>query len=199
MNEALLVVDDPLREIRAWYDDAVKAGIPQAEAMTLATATPDGRPSLRVVLYKAGGDALRFFTNYESRKGQEMAANSRVAANFFWETLGRQIRIEGQVVRLPAEENDAYFASRPRESQMGAWASAQSREIASREELEDNLARVHARFAQGPVPRPPHWGGYRLDPDAIEFWSARPFRLHDRLLYTRAGSIGGWQVRRLSP
>jgi pyridoxamine 5'-phosphate oxidase len=196
----LAPVADPIAEVLRWYEAAVAAKIPQAEAMALATATPDGRPSLRIVLYKPGGDAIRFFTNYESRKGAELARNPHVAATFWWEPLGRQIRIEGRASRLPRAESEAYFATRPRESQLGAWASAQSRELTDRVALEAALRAVEARFGAGPVPCPQHWGGYRIDPDSIELWAARPARLHDRLRYTRGGPTGdAWACARLQP
>lgn len=195
----LAPVADPIAEILRWYEAAVAARLPQAEAMALATATPEGRPSLRIVLYKAGGDAIRFFTNYTSRKGVELAANPHVAATFWWEPLGRQIRIEGRATRLPRAESEAYFATRPRESQLGAWASAQSREIPDRAALEAALREVEARFGAGPVPCPEHWGGYRIDPDSVEFWEARPARLHDRLRYTRSSPSAAWTCARLQP
>jgi pyridoxamine 5'-phosphate oxidase len=188
---------DPIAGVLRWYDEAVAAGERQADAMALATATPDGRPSVRIVLFKAGSDAVRFFTNLHSRKARELLANPQVAATFHWQIQARQVRVEGRVTRLPDAENDAYFASRPRESQIGAWASQQSEEIASMEQLAAQVREVEARFAGGPVARPPHWGGFRIDADAVEFWEARPFRLHERVLCVRTGD--GWVTRRLSP
>ena len=150
-----------------------------------------------VLLRGVDGRGLVFYTNYESRKGRELAENPRAALLFYWEPLQRQVRIEGQVVRVPAEESDAYFARRPRDSQLGAWASAQSREIPDREALQAEMDAAAARFADRPVPRPPHWGGYRLIPEIFEFWQGRPGRLHDRFRYLRRGER--WQIRRLAP
>ncbi|HEY1378321.1 MAG TPA: pyridoxamine 5'-phosphate oxidase [Gemmataceae bacterium] len=198
LNEAD-VAADPVTQLRAWLDHAVAAGVPDATAMVLATATPDGRPSARVVLLK-GLDALglTFFTNYHSRKARELAANPRAAVTLFWPDLERQIRAEGPVAEVTAEESDAYFRTRPADSQLGAWVSDQSEVVAGgRAELERRLAELTARFAGGDVPRPPHWGGYRLQPDAVEFWQGRPGRLHDRLLY--APSAAGWRIQRLAP
>jgi pyridoxamine 5'-phosphate oxidase len=191
-------VTDPLAQLAHWYEHAVAAGLPEPEAMALATATPDGAPSVRFVLLK-GIDArgVEFYTNYESRKGRELAANPRGALAILWKPLQRQVRVEGPVERLSAEESDAYFASRARGSRLGAWASRQSAEIPDREWLEARLAEAEAEYPGEDVPRPPYWGGYVLRPDAIEFWEGRPNRLHDRELFTRAA--GGWTSRRLSP
>jgi pyridoxamine 5'-phosphate oxidase len=190
-------VTDPLEQLRHWYEHAVAAGLPEPEAMALATATPGGVPSVRFVLLK-GIDArgLEFYTNYESRKGRELEANPRAAIAILWKPLQRQVRLEGPVERLPAEESDAYFATRSRGSRLGAWASDQSRAIPSREYLDGRLAEVEARYPDD-VPRPPHWGGYVLRPEVIEFWEGRPNRLHDRTVYTR--EPGGWTAQRLSP
>jgi pyridoxamine 5'-phosphate oxidase len=190
---------DPFRQFRAWFAAAEAAGVPQPEAMTLATATPDGQPSARVVLLR-GVDArgFVFFTNYDSRKGDELRANPRAALVWFWPGPQRQVRVEGRVEVVSAAESDAYSQSRPRGSQLGAWASPQSRVVPGRGVLEESMAAVTARYEGQPVPRPPHWGGYRIVPDAVEFWQNRPNRLHDRLRYVRQGD-GGWRVERLAP
>jgi pyridoxamine 5'-phosphate oxidase len=188
---------DPLERLREWYEQAVAAGVLEPEAMALATSTPAGAPSVRFVLLK-GIDArgVAFYTNYESRKGRELAANPRAAVAILWKPLQLQVRLEGLVERLPDEESDAYFASRGRGSRLGAWASAQSTEIPDRSVLDAALADAEARFP-GEVPRPEHWGGYLLRPDLIEFWRGRPNRLHDREEFRRAD--GAWHSRRLSP
>ena len=187
----------PLARFRDWYAGAVAAGVLEPEAMALATATPDGAPSVRFVLLK-GIDArgVRFYTNYESRKGRELAANPRAALAVLWRPLQRQVRFEGAVERLTDDENDAYFATRSRGSRLGAWASAQSTEIPDREYLDARLAEADERHPHD-VPRPAYWGGYRLVPDVVEFWEGRPNRLHDReeLRLTEHG----WAARRLSP
>lgn len=191
---------DPLVQLMRWLDEARSGPLPEPGAVVLATADAQGRPSARVVLCK-GIDAsgLRFFTNQESRKGEDLAANPWGAATFYWPLPApeRQARLEGPVTRLSGEESDAYFATRPRESRIGAWASPQSRVLADRAELWRRHAEAQARFAGGPVPRPPHWGGYLLSPDTVELWIGRPHRLHDRFLYRRA--VGGWRVERLAP
>ncbi len=189
---------DPFRQFSRWFDEATRAGESEPNAMTLATATADGRPSARVVLLKgvdAGG--FQFFTNTSSRKGDELAANPRAALVFFWPTLERQVRIEGRVEELSRAESAAYFAMRPRESRIGAWASQQSRFIPSREWLERAFEEAAERFGTDEVPLPDHWGGYRVVPDLIEFWQGRENRLHDRILYQRAAD--GWNIGRLSP
>jgi pyridoxamine 5'-phosphate oxidase len=191
-------VPEPLEQVQAWYAAAVDARLPEPNAMALATATPEGVPSLRFVLLKSiDVRGLEFFTNYESRKGGELAANQAAAAALYWQPLHRQVRLEGRVEVLPAEESDAYFASRTRGSQLGAWASQQSREIPDRAWLEARVAEAEARFP-GQVPRPPFWGGYRLVPDSVELWEGREDRLHDRARFTRAPD-GGWHEVRLSP
>jgi pyridoxamine 5'-phosphate oxidase len=191
-------VSDPLDQFSAWYEHAVAAGLPEPEAMALATSTPDGLPSVRFVLLKGIDErGVEFYTNYESRKGRELIANPHAALAILWKPLQRQVRLEGPVEVLRPEESDAYFASRSRGSQLGAWASRQSEAIPDREWLENRLAEVDASYAEV-VPRPPHWGGFRLVPEAIEFWEGRPNRLHDREAFTR-GADGAWHSRRLSP
>src|SRR3954447_11248763 len=191
-------LDDPLRQFQHWYEYAVAAGLPEPEAMALATATAEGVPSVRFVLLK-GIDArgVEFFTNYESRKGRELIANPHAALAILWKPLQRQVRLEGPVEQLSPEESDAYFATRSRGSQLGAWASRQSEAIPDREWLEARLGEFEATYPDA-GPRPPHWGGFVLRPSVIEFWEGRPNRLHDREVFTR-GSDGAWHVRRLSP
>lgn len=190
---------NPFVQFRRWFADAVEAKLKDPNAMTLATATPDGAPAARVVLLKDIDDrGLVFFTNYESRKGIELAANPRAALCFFWAPLERQVRVEGRVEKVTREESEAYFRTRPRGSQLGAWASRQSAAIAGREPLEARMAELERQYPDGAeVPCPPWWGGYRVVPDAFEFWIGRPSRLHDRFRYSPAG--GGWAVARLAP
>ncbi|OJY25995.1 MAG: pyridoxamine 5'-phosphate oxidase [Myxococcales bacterium 68-20] len=189
----------PSRQIEKWLRDAIDAGHPEPTAMTLATASPDGEPAARVVLLK-GVDVrgLVFFTNYESDKGKQLEQNPRACVNLFWVLLERQIRVTGSVEKVSPEESEAYFRSRPRESQLGAWASEQSGVLEGRAALEASLAEVRARFGDGEVARPPHWGGFRLVPERVELWQGRPSRLHDRLRYARIGE-GRWKIERLAP
>ena len=190
---------DPLELIRAWFEEADAAGLFEPDAMALATASPDGMPSVRIVLLKGiDSRGLRFFTNYGSRKGRELDANPRAAVTIHWATMHRAVRAEGPVERLSAEESDAYFASRGRESRLGAWASRQGTPIPDRETLEAAFAAADARYPGDEVPRPDYWGGYRLVPDAVELWQGRPNRLHDRRHFLRTAD-GGWRSERLSP
>jgi pyridoxamine 5'-phosphate oxidase len=189
---------DPLKQFERWFAEARAGGLPAPEAMALATATPDGRPSVRMVLLKdAGAQGFDFYTHYESRKGGELEANPRAALLFHWQPLGRQVRVEGRVARIAADESEAYFVTRPLESRLAAWASPQSRTLASRDELERLYAGAKERFPGTEVPLPPHWGGFRLEPDAYEFWQHGDDRLHDRVRYTRDGAA--WRRERLAP
>jgi len=189
--------DDPLRQFQSWLDQAIKAEVPEPNAMTLATVGADGRPSTRVVLIKGVDErGLVWYTNYESRKGRELAHNPHAALQFHWVELERVVRIEGRVEFASAEESDRYYASRPLDSRIGAWASPQSQPIASRAVLVANAAKAAARHGLHP-PRPPHWGGYRLVPDRWEFWQGRRSRLHDRLCYRLED--GRWRRERLAP
>ena len=194
------IARDPIDQFAAWYDAAVAAGVPEPEAMTLSTATPTGQPSARIVLLR-GFDTrgFCFFTNYASRKGRELEANPQAALTFHWATLERQVRIEGYVERTSAAESDAYFSSRPIASRIGAWGSPQSDVIPDRATLEDVVGRfreVHA--GEATIPRPDHWGGFRVVPQRVEFWQGRPSRLHDRLRFNRDAS-GRWALERLAP
>ena len=189
---------DPFLLFAGWLAEAEATEPNDANAMTLATSTPDGSPSARMVLLKhADGEGFVFYTNLESRKGGELAANPRVALLFHWKSLRRQVRVEGTVAPVSAAEADAYFHSRARASQIGAWASAQSRPLESRFHLEKQVALYTARYAIGTVPRPPHWSGFRVRPALLEFWQDKPFRLHDRLVYNRDGDA--WRTEHLFP
>ncbi|HRP08545.1 MAG TPA: pyridoxamine 5'-phosphate oxidase [Gemmatimonadales bacterium] len=193
------VSGDPFTQFESWFRDAEAAGVPEPNAMTLATVGGDGRPSARIVLLKGvDGSGFTFFTDHRSRKGRELAGNPAVALVFHWHELARQVRITGQAHRIGDEESLAYFRSHPVGSQHGAWASEQSSEIGGRNELERRVAEVVTRFAGEAIPLPPHWGGYRVVPDTVEFWQGRPDRLHDRILYTH-NPESGWQLVRLSP
>ena len=188
---------DPLRQFERWFAEASGAGLEVPEAMALATATPDGRPSARMVLLKGADErGFAFFTSYESRKGRELAANPHAALLFHWQPLGRQVRVEGRVGRLPAEESEAYFRTRPLGSRVAAWASPQSRRLTDRAELERLYAEAATRHGDDP-PLPPNWGGFLLVPDAYEFWEHGDDRLHDRIRYER--DAAGWSRERLAP
>jgi pyridoxamine 5'-phosphate oxidase len=189
---------EPLRQFEQWFAEAREAGLAAPEAMALATATAGGRPSVRMVLLKGADErGFDFYTNYESRKGGELEANAHAALLFHWQPLGRQVRIEGQVARIPKEESEAYFRTRPLESRLAAWASPQSRPLGSRDELERLYAEAVTRFRTDEVPLPPNWGGFRLEPDSYEFWQHGDDRLHDRVRYERVD--GGWALVRLAP
>jgi len=193
-----MATDDPLARFAELFERATSGAPFDPTAVALATADAEGRPSARMVLLKGVDDrGFRFFTNYESRKGREMAMNPRAALCFYWPWIDEQVRVEGAVTKLAGDESDAYFATRDRGSQLGAWASRQSSTLASRFALLRRVAGIQARFLGGAIPRPPHWGGYLLTPDQIEFWRARRSRLHDRVLYTREESR--WRSQRLQP
>ena len=195
------LADDPVTMFRRWLADTVAAGIHEPNAMVVATVGPDGRPSTRMVLLKELDErGFVFFTNYESRKAEEIAANQAVSLLFPWQDLQRQVRVEGTATRVSQADSEAYFATRPRESQLGAWASPQSRVVTSRSALDERYGGVLAQFADlDAVPLPPHWGGFRVAPEVVEFWQGRRGRMHDRLVYRRTDDTAGWRVERLAP
>ncbi len=188
---------DPVEQFRRWFEEALSADLHEPNAMTIATATRDGRPSARVVLLKGFNErGFVFHTNYEGRKGRELEANPNCALAFYWGELERQVRIEGRATRVPDKESDAYFATRPRGSQLGAWASEQSRPVEDRTELERRLKELEEEYEGREIPRPSFWGGFRVEPERMEFWQGRENRLHDRLLYSESGG-GAWKIQRL--
>ena len=192
------VAPDPVEQLRRWFDEALAAGLHEPNAMTVATATRDGRPSARVVLLKGCDErGFVFYTNYEGRKGREIEENPRAALLFYWGELERQVRVEGTASRIPRVESDAYYAGRPLGSRLGAWASEQSRVAGGRGVLEGRVGDLEAEYEGREVPRPPFWGGYRVEPEVVEFWQGRENRLHDRIVYRRQG--GGWEIERLQP
>ncbi len=190
---------NPFIQFQIWFQQALAAQLPEPNAMTIATATPDGKPTARMVLLKDFDErGFVFFTNYNSQKGQQIAKNPQAALVFWWAELERQVRITGRVEKVSEQESDEYFQSRPFNSRLGAWASHQSEVIGSREELEQRFQQLQAKYKNQEVPRPPYWGGFRVIPSEIEFWQGRPSRLHDRLLYIRLQD-GSWKIQRLSP
>ena len=192
------VASNPIEQFAKWWNDAIESEIVEVNAMTLATSTKDGKPSARIVLLKGFEESgFIFFTNYESKKGEVISENPKAALIFFWKEIERQVRIEGTVEKISAEESDAYFFSRPEGSRIGAWASPQSKIINGRKILEDNAEKYTGEFKNS-IPRPPHWGGYRVMPQLIEFWQGRSNRLHDRIQYTKTDD-GSWKVDRLAP
>jgi pyridoxamine 5'-phosphate oxidase len=189
---------DPIIQFDRWFDEVLNAGQPDPEAMTLSTGTAEGLVSARIVLLREFDQrGFVFFTNYQSRKARELAAHPRAALTFFWSSHNRQVRIEGKVEKITRQESEEYFNTRPRGSQLGAWASPQSDEITSRNELEESMAKFERKFSNIPVPCPPFWGGYRVKPEKIEFWQGRENRLHDRILYTLRHGV--WSISRLAP
>jgi pyridoxamine 5'-phosphate oxidase len=198
MPDSTAVITDPFARFSDWMKEAWAHEPEDANAMTLATVSADGAPAARIVLLKGSDDrGFVFYTNTQSRKGEDLAANGMAALLFHWKPQGRQVRIEGHVEPVTADEADVYYASRPRISRLGAWASDQSRELPERADLERRLAEYAAKFPGETIPRPPHWSGYRVVPDRFEFWQNMPFRLHDRTVYTRAA--GGWSIGKLFP
>jgi pyridoxamine 5'-phosphate oxidase len=193
------VADNPIDQFTKWWKEAVSSDIVEVNAMTLATVSSEGIPAARIVLLKGyDKNGFVFFTNYESKKGQDLLAHPLAALVFFWKELERQVRISGRVEKVSAEESDAYFQSRPEGSRLGAWASPQSKPISSRQVIEEQLAAYQQTYHLHPIPRPPHWGGYRVVPDTIEFWQGRSSRLHDRIQYKK-DAADNWVISRLAP
>jgi len=189
---------DPMVQFGAWFENVVEANLHEPNAMTLATTSDEGRPSARTVLLKGyDGRGFVFYTNYEGRKARDLEANPACALLFYWGELERQVRVEGRASRLPGGESDAYFASRPRGSRLGAWASEQSRPVRDRSVLEERVRALEAEYEDREIPRPPFWGGYRVEPETIEFWQGRENRLHDRISYRREEGV--WRLERLQP
>lgn len=194
-----IISTDPLKQFQAWFEEAVMAQAPDPNAFTLSTVSKEGKPSSRIVLLRGFDQSgFTFYTNYNSQKGQELLNTPWASMNFFWSTLEKQIRIDGGVTKVSEELSDTYFNSRPRESQIGAWVSNQSSEIASRESLIEKEMELNEKFRDKPVPRPPHWGGYCISPMRFEFWQGRPNRLHDRIVY-KLNEAGNWSIHRLAP
>lgn len=192
------IAESPIEQFALWFRQALAADLPDANAMTLATASASGKPSARIVLLKGFDESgFRFYTNYKSRKGRELAENPHASLCFYWAELERQVRIEGSVTKLSSEDSAAYFSKRPRLSQLGAWASSQSKQVQSREALENNFEEMKERFEGEEIPLPDFWGGFVLKPRCIEFWQGRPSRLHDRIVYERGSRE--WEVKRLAP
>jgi pyridoxamine 5'-phosphate oxidase len=190
---------DPIKQFQIWFDEAIGANLPMPDAMSLATVTPDGRPTARMVLLKqVDADGFVFFTNYQSSKAKQLEINPYAALVFYWSQLDRQVRVEGRVTKTPAQESAAYFRTRPRESQIGAWASPQSEVISAREVLEQRAHELSEQYCDREIDCPAHWGGFRLAPDRIEFWKSRIGRLHDRILYELQPD-GTWTIKRLAP
>ncbi len=193
------VAPNPIDQFTRWWDDALNSEIEEVNAMTLATVTAEGFPSARIVLLKGyTEEGFVFFTNYQSHKGKELAQNPRACLVFFWKALERQVRIEGVVAKISAEESESYFQSRPVGSRIGAWASPQSTVISGREVIENNVVELEKKYANTPIPRPEHWGGYMVKPVSIEYWQGRSSRLHDRILYTAQKDLS-WKIERLAP
>ena len=197
-DDLIPAVDDPMALFETWFQDAQGSELNDPDAMSLATATPDGAPSVRMILLKGlGPDGFAFYTNKESYKGNQIAANTKAALCFHWKSIRRQVRVEGTLSEVAPSQADAYFASRSRESQIGAWASDQSRPLVERADFMDRVTEASARFEGQDVPRPPHWSGFWLSPAMIEFWLDQPHRMHDRLVYRREGT--DWKAERLYP
>ncbi len=192
------MLENPIAQFDAWMQEAIEAQLSQPNACTLATATKDGRPSARIILLKnTSADGFVFYTNYDGRKGKELQENPFAALVFLWPSLSRQVRVNGRVDKVDGATSDAYFKSRPRGSKLGAWASPQSEVVVDRDVLESSLRKYETKFSDQEIPRPPHWGGFCLIPDSVEFWQGRPSRLHDRLQYKRNESV--WTIERLAP